>query len=124
VHLTDKLDFTGIDATTLVAGDQAFRWVGSAAFTGAPGEVCYVKGATTMVRATTDGDVAPELEIRLTGNKILTKDDARLLRRSSSQQAAEALSRPGGGMIGSSGRPDSSWVRTATIAASQRVTPI
>ena len=74
----DVLDLARIDADPSRPGDQPFVWRGTAAFTGAPGEVRYVKGATTIVRATTDSDLAPELEIRLTGNKTLTEDDVRL----------------------------------------------
>ena len=32
---TDEIDLMGIDADTTVAGNQAFRWVGTAALTGA-----------------------------------------------------------------------------------------
>ena len=39
-HLADKIDLMGIDADTALAGNQAFRWVGTAALTGA-GEVGY-----------------------------------------------------------------------------------
>ena len=74
----DVLDLARIDADPSLPGDQPFVWRGTAAFTGAPGEVRYVKGATTIVQATIDGDLAPELEIRLTGNKTLTEDDVRL----------------------------------------------
>ena len=34
-HLVDDIDLMGIDANTTIAGNQAFRWVGTAALTGA-----------------------------------------------------------------------------------------
>lgn len=74
----DVLDLARIDADPGRPGDQPFVWRGTAAFTGAPVEVRYTKGATTIVRATTDSDLTPELEIRLTGNKTLTEYDVRL----------------------------------------------
>ena len=34
---TDKIDLSRIDANSLVAGDQAFNWIGSNAFSGTAG---------------------------------------------------------------------------------------
>jgi Ca2+-binding RTX toxin-like protein len=74
-HLTDKIDLMGIDADSTVAGNQAFRWVGSAALTG-PGEVgFFTSGGNTIVRMSTDADAASEGEIQLTGIKTLTALD-------------------------------------------------
>ena len=74
-HLVDKIDLIGIDADTTVAGNQAFRWVGKAALTG-PGEVgFFTSGGNTIVRMSTDADVASESEIQLTGIKSLTALD-------------------------------------------------
>jgi serralysin len=74
-HLTDKLDLMGIDADATVAGNQAFRWVGTAALTG-PGEVGYfTSGGDTIVQASTDADSAAEFQIQLTGLKALTAVD-------------------------------------------------
>ena len=74
-HLTDDIDLMGIDADTTVAGNQAFRWVGSAALTG-PGEVgFFTSGGNTIVRMSTDADAASEGEIQLTGIKTLTALD-------------------------------------------------
>ena len=74
-HLFDKLDLMGIDADITVAGNQAFRWVGTAAL-GGPGEVgFFTSGGTTIIRASTDADAATEFEIQLTGIKTLTAVD-------------------------------------------------
>ncbi len=74
-HLVDKIDLMGIDADTTVAGNQAFHWVGSAALTG-PGEVGYfTSGGTTIIRMSTDADMASEGEIQLAGIKTLSALD-------------------------------------------------
>ena len=72
----DKLDLMGIDADTTVAGNQAFRWVGSAAFTGTPGELGYFTAdGNTIVRGSNDTDSTAEFQIELTGLKALTAVD-------------------------------------------------
>ncbi len=74
-HLVDKLDLMGLDADSTVAGNQAFRWVGTAALTGA-GEVgFFTSGGNTIIRASNDVDLAAEFEIQLTGIKTLTAVD-------------------------------------------------
>jgi hypothetical protein len=74
-HLVFKIDLMGIDADTTVAGNQSFRWVGSATLTG-PGEVgFYTSGGNTIVRMSTDADAASEGEIQLTGIKTLSALD-------------------------------------------------
>ncbi|MGE3290388.1 MAG: hypothetical protein AB7O95_03250, partial [Geminicoccaceae bacterium] len=73
--LVDRIDLMGIDANTSLAGNQAFRWVGSSALTG-PGEVGYfTSGGNTIIRASNDADAASEFEIQLTGSKTLTATD-------------------------------------------------
>jgi hypothetical protein len=73
---TDDLDLTGIDADATVAGDQAFRFVGTAGLSTRPGAVGFFSsGGNTIVRASTDADGTAELEIQLTGLKTLTVDD-------------------------------------------------
>jgi Ca2+-binding RTX toxin-like protein len=63
---SDRIDLTGIDADATRAGNQAFRFVGADPLTG-PGQLGFrVSGGNTIVRGSTDGDTAPELEIQLT----------------------------------------------------------
>jgi Ca2+-binding RTX toxin-like protein len=63
----DVIDLAAVDAKAGVAGDQAFAWIGNAAFTGA-GQLRYtVSGADKVIQASTDADTAPELEILLLG---------------------------------------------------------
>ena len=74
-HLADKIDLMGIDADTAVAGNQAFRWVGTAALTG-PGEVgFFTSGGNTIIRGSNDADAATEFESQLNGMRTLTVDD-------------------------------------------------
>jgi serralysin len=71
----DVIDLAGIDADATIPGDQSFRWVGKATLTGAAQLGYYVAGGNTIVRASTDADGAAELEIQLTGKKVLTAAD-------------------------------------------------
>jgi hypothetical protein len=72
----DDLDLTGIDADATRAGDQAFRFVGTAGLGTRPGAVGYVvSGGNTIVRASTDADSTAELEIQLAGIVTPTVDD-------------------------------------------------
>ena len=75
VHLTDDIDLMGIDADTAIAGNQAFRWVGTAALTGAGQVGFFTSGGNTIIRGSNDADAANEFEIQLTGIKTLTVDD-------------------------------------------------
>jgi hypothetical protein len=75
LHLTDKLDLMGIDANGAIAGDQAFRFVGTSALTGAAQLGFFTAGGNTIVRGSTDGDAASEFEIQLNGSVALSAQD-------------------------------------------------
>ncbi|UUZ74664.1 hypothetical protein LP414_20210 [Polaromonas sp. P1(28)-13] len=65
---TDRIDFTGIDANTGVAGDQAFTMLGTGAFFGVAGQLRYdVVGADTVMQGDVNGDGAADFELQLTG---------------------------------------------------------
>ena len=74
-HLVDDIDLSGIDANITVAGNQAFRWVGTAALTGAGQLGYFTSGGNTIIRMSTDADAASEGEIQLNGIKALTAVD-------------------------------------------------
>jgi serralysin len=60
----DKVDLSRIDANSLVAGDQAFSWIGSSAFTGSAGQLrVYQSGGYQWIAGDTDGDAAADLLI-------------------------------------------------------------
>jgi len=65
----DKVDLSGVDADATRTGDQAFHWVGGAAFTtGHPGEVgWFTSGANTVIQASTDNDAAAEFQLQPNG---------------------------------------------------------
>ena len=73
----DVIDVGNIDADSTVPGQQSFRWVGKATLTGAAQLGYYLSGNTTIVRASTDADAKPEVEIELNGSKTLTAADFR-----------------------------------------------
>jgi serralysin len=68
----DKIDLSAIDANTTIVGDQAFSFIGSAAFSGANGELrAVVQGdGNTHIFGSVAG-ATPNFEIVLTGNYTL-----------------------------------------------------
>jgi Ca2+-binding RTX toxin-like protein len=54
---SDKVDLSRIDANTLLAGDQAFTWIGASAFSGTAGQLrVRDEGGYRFVEGDTDGD--------------------------------------------------------------------
>jgi Ca2+-binding RTX toxin-like protein len=65
----DVLDLSGIDADVYTAGDQPFKFIGTAAFSGAPGEIRYSQaGIDTYIVIQTDADPAFEFVINIAGH--------------------------------------------------------
>jgi Ca2+-binding RTX toxin-like protein len=76
VNWADKIDLIGIDADSGAAGDQAFSWIGTAAFSGTAGELrYYFDGTDTWVQGDYTGDGIPDFEIVLTGSITLFGTD-------------------------------------------------
>jgi Ca2+-binding RTX toxin-like protein len=72
---TDLIDLSRIDANALAAGNQAFQFIGTAAFTAA-GQVRYaVVGPDVIVGADVDGDGVGDLTILVAGVAALTAND-------------------------------------------------
>jgi Ca2+-binding RTX toxin-like protein len=68
----DKIDLSNVDANILVAGNQAFTFIGNAAFTG-PGQVNFVQvGGETIIQMQTGQDADVEGIIRIAG--LVTPD--------------------------------------------------
>lgn len=63
----DRIDVSGIDANSGVAGDQAFAFIGSAAFSAAGQLQVTTIASDTVVRGDIDGDGAADFSIKLTG---------------------------------------------------------
>lgn len=72
----DRIDLAGVDASFWVAGDQAFTFIGTHAFSGAAGELRYeYDGVATSLTGDTDGDGVADLMIILNGHIDLTAVD-------------------------------------------------
>jgi Ca2+-binding RTX toxin-like protein len=74
---SDVIDLRSIDANTLVDGNQAFSFIGSAAFTGAGQLRFEVDGSgNTIVQADVDGNLTADFEVLLQNYTAgLSKDD-------------------------------------------------
>jgi Ca2+-binding RTX toxin-like protein len=76
VQIVERIDLRGIDADTGTAGDQAFSFVGTAAFSGVAGELRYAfDGVDTWVQGDVDGDGAADFEIVLSGGYPMVSGD-------------------------------------------------
>lgn len=68
----DRIRLDVIDANETVSGNQAFKFIGTAGFSGAAGELRYAVGATaTTIAADTDGDRVADMRIVLEGQHTL-----------------------------------------------------
>ena len=72
----DKIDLQGVDANTVLAGDQAFTFLGAvSAFTGDSTGKLRFDAATHILYGSTDADTAAEFAIVLTGVNSLSATD-------------------------------------------------
>jgi VCBS repeat-containing protein len=64
---TDKFDLTWIDANSNAAGNQAFTWIGSSAFSNVAGQLrAFQSGGGWIVQGDTDGNGVADLVIAVT----------------------------------------------------------
>jgi Ca2+-binding RTX toxin-like protein len=70
----DIIDLTGIDANAVVAGNQAFSFLGTGNFTNTAGQLRYSSSGDGYTRLSADqnGDGIADFEIALTGTLSLT----------------------------------------------------
>ena len=68
--LGDKIDLSRIDANTLLGGDQAFSFIGNAAFSNQAGQLRYesIAGPIWLVQGDTNGDNVSDFELILVIN--------------------------------------------------------
>jgi len=72
----DKIDLSGWDADVNTAGDQAFNFVGGAAFTGTAGELrTYFDGTDTWIQGDINGDAVADFEVKLDGAVTIVSGD-------------------------------------------------
>ena len=73
---TDLIDLGFVDADTNTGGNQAFNFVGNAAFSSTAGELrTFDDGTDTWVQADTNGDGMADFELVLTGVLTLASSD-------------------------------------------------
>ncbi|MEI6746321.1 MAG: calcium-binding protein [Methylococcaceae bacterium] len=72
----DKIDLSALDANEKLAGDQAFAFIGNAAFskTNAAGQL-HFDATNKILYGSTDADTAPEFSIQLNGITALVAND-------------------------------------------------
>ncbi|AFL51454.1 putative protease [Sinorhizobium fredii USDA 257] len=71
----DRIDLSAIDANSSVAGNQAFSFIGVAAFSGSAGQLRVVKQTSdTYIYGDLNGDKVADLKIHLDDAVTLTKD--------------------------------------------------
>ncbi len=76
VNVVDKVDLSGIDADVGLAGNQAFSFIGTAAFSGTAGELRFVfDGTDTWLQGDVTGDGVADIEIVFTGSLVLFSTD-------------------------------------------------
>lgn len=72
----DRIEMSLVDARTATAGDQAFSWIGTGAFSGVAGQLRYAQsGGDTLVYGDTNGDRVADFAIRLEGLVTLAATD-------------------------------------------------
>jgi len=75
-HGSDRIDLATIDANTLVGGNQAFSFIGSAAFTGVAGQLRYTNySGNVIIDADVNGDSTADMQILVAGASFMTGTD-------------------------------------------------
>ena len=76
VHGSDEIDLATIDANTTAAGNQAFAFIGAAAFSGVAGQLRAVQSAVdTVISGDINGDSVADFQIQLNTVVTLTAGD-------------------------------------------------
>jgi Ca2+-binding RTX toxin-like protein len=72
----DRIDLSAVDANTLVAGNQAFSFIGTGLYTGVAGQLRYAfNGPDTTIAGDLNGDKVTDFHIVLTGAIALVAAD-------------------------------------------------
>jgi Ca2+-binding RTX toxin-like protein len=75
-NVVDRIDLSAIDADSGTAGDQAFAFIGGAAFSGAAGELrVHYDGVDTWIQGDFTGDGVADFEIVVSGAPVLGASD-------------------------------------------------
>lgn len=74
----DRIDLSGIDANTALAGDQAFAFLGKTAFSGVAGQLIFrtISGTQdSLVLGDVNGDGTADFSIRMLGAQLFSAGD-------------------------------------------------
>ena len=72
----DKVDLNKMDANSTIANDQAFSFIGKAAFSGNAGELRYgITGETTTVSGDVNGDGVADFRVSLDRSLVMVASD-------------------------------------------------
>jgi Ca2+-binding RTX toxin-like protein len=73
----DRIDLAAIDASTTVAGNQAFSFIGTGLYTGVAGQLrfAFTSPGVTTIAGDVDGDKVSDFHIVLTGSIALQPGD-------------------------------------------------
>ena len=75
-HLEDVINLSALDADSKTDGNQAFTFIGNAAFTGHAGELNFVANGTgPTVMGDTNGDARADFSVELIGISALQSTD-------------------------------------------------
>jgi serralysin len=76
-HLVDEIDLNAIDASTKVAGNNAFKWIGTSGFHGVAGELHFrfVGANTTLIEGDRNGDSKADFAIELSNHVVISLAD-------------------------------------------------
>jgi Ca2+-binding RTX toxin-like protein len=75
-HGSDRIDLATIDANTLVGGNQAFSFIGSAAFSGVAGQLRYTNySGNVIIDADVNGDSTADMQILVAGTTFMAETD-------------------------------------------------
>jgi Ca2+-binding RTX toxin-like protein len=75
-HGFDRIDLATIDANALAAGNQAFSFIGSAAFSGVAGQLRYTNySGNVLIDADLNGDSTADMQILVAGTNFMAGTD-------------------------------------------------
>lgn len=67
----DRIDLSAIDTSAPAGGDQAFAFIGAAAFSGVAGQLRSVTGSNALISGDINGDGAADFQIQVNGAVVL-----------------------------------------------------
>jgi Ca2+-binding RTX toxin-like protein len=72
----DTIDLSAVDANSLLGGDQAFAFIGTAAFSNTAGELRYEQlSGNTYLTGDTNGDGIADFMVKVDGSHVFTGGD-------------------------------------------------